>query len=210
MWEASCKVAPIILQHCPDKGLSVHLICKDMPPSRNGVQDHSSRITKSGAKRKQKSSNPVYLDQWSSRLRPRRKAPPAQSPEVHLQTKPKTLQHFDPNEAVVSRSAGQNSRPLKRRRAEDDSEEARPESSKQQSPAKRNRLGKQDRERGALGFAGVQAIKPLTQQNLDILQETMPDPDQTPGARSRVCFFPVVSRNLALRSSELLRPQHVY
>ena len=160
-----------------------------MPPTRNRIQDPSSRITKNRVKPKQNSTKPLDLNQWSSRLRPRRESPPVQSSGAHLQTGPNSLRPSNPNEAVGPKSVGQNNRSLKRRRVEDDSEEARPEASKAQSPNKKSRLGEQHLEPRALEFAGVQAIRPLTRKNLDILQETMLDPGQTSAPRSRVCSF---------------------
>ena len=160
-----------------------------MPPSRNGIQDPSSRITKNRVKLKQISTKPLDLNQWSTRLRPRPESPAAQAPRVHLEKEPNSLRPSNSNEAVGPKTAGQHNRPLKRRRVEDDSEAAQPGASKPLSPRKRNRLGEQALEPSALEFAGVQSIKPLTRKNLEILQETMPDPGQTPAARSRVCSF---------------------
>ena len=173
----------------PDITPNLHLIYEAMPPSRTRVQGRSFRVTKSRTQPKKSQTKPLNLNQWSTRLRQRPESPAAQSPGVHLEKEPNSLRPSNPNEAVGPKTAGQNNRPLKRRRVEDDSEAAQPEASKPQSPRKRNRLGEQDTEPTTLGFAGVQAIKPLTRKNLDILQETMPDPDQTSAARSRVCSF---------------------
>ena len=180
------------LKHCPDTEPSLHLIYEDMPPSRNGVQDPSSRVTKSRPKPKKTLTKPLDLNRWSGRLRSRRESTPAQSPEVHLQTEPNSLRPSNPNEAIGPESVGQKNRPLQRRRAEDDSEEAQPEASKQQFPNKKSRLSDQDLEPSALEFAGVQAIKPLTRENLNFLQETMPDPEQNSAAKPMVCSFVIL------------------